>query len=211
MIDHLLISVGRPIVDERVNLLRRGWQAGQIEGYAANQSRPIGFGGRLQTFLLESGEDKRINGISYPATILYFGRRLPLGRDERPVLVPRRTLRDPLRQVVDILLGEFLPGGNGRHTERGILGRDAPHQLTLFRIARHDGAPPIPEIRECMGFGVEAQFALIIRGVRSVANEALVRKNRPNIPVKIDAPRSRSWLLSTDLDHVAGNEHDRDR
>ena len=71
----------------------------------------------------------------------------------------------------------------------------------------HDGAPPIPEIRERMSFRVEAQLALIVRGIRPVTNEALVRKNRPNIAIKIDMSRIRSCLRA-DLDRTARNERD---
>ena len=60
-IHELLVGVGRFVVRESVGFFGRGRDAGEVEGDAADEHVAIGFGRRLQSGLVETGTDERID------------------------------------------------------------------------------------------------------------------------------------------------------
>src|SRR6185503_7393591 len=72
--------------EKRRDLFRRGWQAGQVERGAANQSAPIRFGRGSEPALLEPGEDEVIDALLRPASRAHLRRRLSHRRPKRPEL-----------------------------------------------------------------------------------------------------------------------------
>ena len=85
-VDDLLIGVGRAVVQERLDLLGRRRQAGQVEAEAAEQRRAVGLGRGRQAVGLEARQDEGVDRVADPAAIL-DGRRLgPPRRPERPVV-----------------------------------------------------------------------------------------------------------------------------
>ena len=55
-----------------------------------------------------------------------------------------------------------------------IFGCDASHEIALLRMTADDGSPPIPQIRESVGFCIEAQFTFVVWGVRPVTDKTLI-------------------------------------
>ena len=96
-VDDLLVSVGRGIAREYVDLGRRRRQAGQVEAQAAEQGRTVGLGRGAKALRIEPRHDERVDRVADPGTIP-DGRDLrPLERLERPVgplLRGDRLLRD---------------------------------------------------------------------------------------------------------------------
>ena len=62
-IDQLLVGVGRRIVDEGIDLLRRRRQPGQVEGDPADERGPVGLRRRRQSFLSSRARMKASTGL----------------------------------------------------------------------------------------------------------------------------------------------------
>ena len=79
----------------------------------------------------------------------------------------------------------------GRHDLVGVVGEHPPHQFAPLRLAGHDGGlagvgRPQGRVRI-----VQPQAALPLGRVRPVALEAVVRQDRPHLPVVVDGGRGR--------------------
>ena len=61
MIDEVLPGVGRRIVDERGNLLRRGWQSDEIKVEPTYKNFSRREGGKRQTLLFQALQEKTID------------------------------------------------------------------------------------------------------------------------------------------------------
>ena len=71
-VDQLLVGVGRCVVDELLDLLRRRRQPVQVEVGAADQSAAVGLRrGSCRPFCLELGEDEGVDRIADRGGILH--------------------------------------------------------------------------------------------------------------------------------------------
>ena len=188
-VDDFFEGVGRFIADKGGDLFRRGRQARQLEGNAADQRAAIGGRGGRQRFGFQFREDKAVDRGLHPRGILHFGRRGLLDESERPVdtggrrwdsglrrslaFRPRRAHADPVGQRGDL---GGLQLARGRHLEGGIVPYGLDEQA-LVGIARDDGRPG-PAARDQGGAGVQAKCTLL--RLRSVAAKAFLKKHRPD-------------------------------
>ena len=180
-VDALFVSVGRFIGQESVEFGDGGRQAGQVISDAAEERGFVGFGGVLQAFLVEAGEDEIIDRIARP--VRFFGGRRggALRRDEGPVALPFSPFVDPLFQRGDLLRSEGAAGGDGRHPI-GAGGADPGEEMTIGGFTGDDYAV---RKRASIG-GVEAEVRHPFRGIRTVAGEAFVGEDGADFAVEVD-------------------------
>ena len=125
-IDELVIGIRGGIGDEGRHLFRSRRQAGEREGDAADERRPVGRGVEGQPLGRHAGLEESIDRV---AGVARCGRHL--GADdlpERPVLLVGGPGRDPARQQVLLGLRKlFVEVGRG-HDRVGIGGDDPRDQ-----------------------------------------------------------------------------------
>jgi hypothetical protein len=83
--------------------LSAGRQACKVERNTTDQRGAIGFGGRLQAFLLQPGQHEGINAIARPSTVLDRRQHRSDRHLEGPMLLPLRSLGDPRGQPLDLV------------------------------------------------------------------------------------------------------------
>ena len=185
-----------------------GRQTRQVERRATRQRPPVGIGRRRQPLGLQPGEDEAIDRIARPVGIGH-GRRLGADdRLERPVLVPGSALVDPAPQHVDLLVVQRLVGVGRRHPQPLVGVRDALKDKAGLGVPLDDwmAVRPFPEGAL---LGVEPQPHLPGALVRPMALEAVVRQDRPHLPLEVDG-RRRSRVL-TGRRRCAGERPGRER
>ena len=100
-------------------------------------------------------------------------------------------LRDPFFQQSLLGFSQLFTGFQRRHQIILVARHDPQKKFTLVRSARHNGGPIIHEIQGPRA-GIEPQAALAffptlaIFFIRTVTTDAIFRKHRPNIAIKID-------------------------
>ena len=168
---------------ECVDFGGRGGQAGQVERYAADERGPVGFGRRAETLALEALEHEPIDGIPGPLLVADLRKLRALGWDERPVLFPPGALLDPGADEGDLLIAERRTAERHPH---GRTGRgDALDDFALGRVAGYNGEPPA-QVLLGPGLSVKPQLREPLGIVGAVAGIAFVRKDRPDIAIKLD-------------------------
>jgi len=100
------------------------------------------------------------------------------------------TLDDPVVQQFFFVVAELLASVRRRHQVVLVIGCDAGEQFTPARGAGHDRRVAV-EISQRAFAGVEAQIGLAVAGIRPVAGEAFVGKNRADIAVELNLTGSR--------------------
>ena len=116
-----------------------------------------------------------------PARVLDRRQRGLPRRLERPVRRCRRPLLDPAAQHRDLRGGQLLAALLWRHQQIGVVGLDPVDQLALIRLAGHDRGASAFELGERAFLGVEPQPGLALVVVGTVAGEAIVREDRPDV------------------------------
>src|SRR5262249_29700160 len=100
---------------EAVDVVKTWGQAGEIVRQASNQNLPRGGLGWRESFLLEPGEDKRVDRVPDPTARAHSGRSGLLERLKSPmrgfgsgdqVVRPRCALADPFFQCCDLGIGK---------------------------------------------------------------------------------------------------------
>jgi hypothetical protein len=158
--DALVGTVGflAAVGEEGVDLLgRRGRQAGEIEGHAAEQGLKVGLGRGREPFLFKACENERINEVPAPRRVLHYGRVGLHGRHERPVRLVLRALLDPLRQRRDFRGRECLVHLGRGHAFVVVARRDALDEFALAGLGGDDGASALLGRRRCVLKRVEAR------------------------------------------------------
>ena len=180
---------------EGVDLLGGGREADQIVGNAAQESLGVGGRIRLQAFLLELGEDERVDGRLDPCAVLHFGNgRLGDGL-EGPVIAGlarksgelgraagrhRRAHLHPLFEDRDLVVRQLAARLLGRHRELGIGVADGLDQERFLEIARNDRRPFVAALEGAVA-GIEDEAAL--RGILAggVALIASIAEDRAHV------------------------------
>ena len=186
-----LVSLRLLVRDERVHLRDTRRQTGQVQRHATGQRVTVGLRLRKQAVLREPLENEGVDGIAdcrLPIADLRNGR--PHGLLVGPVSCELRAGFNPRGQQLHLARRDLLAQLGRRHHVIGIGGGDALEEQTLLRLAGHDHAAAIAEVREHALRRVHAQpdallAALALGGVRSVAMEALVGKNRADVPLEV--------------------------
>ena len=103
---------------------------------------------------------------------------------EAPVLTVGRALGDPAAEDIDLRGRDLLVRIRRWHHFLGVFREEALDQFAAIGVARLDRLDAILEGRGAFG-GVEAELALALLGVEAVAGEAVIGKDRADVPVEI--------------------------
>ena len=124
-------------------------------------------------------------GLRAQVLLTTAGGLRPDRRGEGPMLLPRRALGNPALQRVDLFGGQSLVRKLGRHPARFVCLRDPLNEQTGIRLARDDWRSRL-SFGECAFAGIQPQTRHARRLVRTVAVEAVIRKNRTNFALEIN-------------------------
>jgi hypothetical protein len=161
-VDDRLVSLGTFVRNERVQLLERRRQTGEIQRDAPEQRFLPGFGRRRKPLALETRQNERVDRVPQPGLRLH-GRRLgphdlrvrpvPLVPRLRPVVRARRARIDPVADHRDLLRRQrlFLV----RHARRD-LAEQALHERAVGGLAGLDHGARQPAAKRARA-RVEAQ------------------------------------------------------
>jgi len=83
------------IIQESIDLCRRGGQSGDVQRDAADQLFTRSFGRWLQFIVLDVFKNERIYRVANPSLVGNVWNGLPLGRNEGPVLLPFCAFTNP--------------------------------------------------------------------------------------------------------------------
>ncbi len=186
------LRVGPFLREESIDLLRSRRESGQIEEQSADARLGVGRRTRRHALLLELREHESVDRIRGPAGVLRFrrvGNGRSNGRDEGPVRLVVRALRDPSPHDLAFVGGERPPPAlRRRHAHVFVGARDAAQELAPVGTPRHDRRVTVADggrdLRE-----VEAQLGLTLARVGSVTPEAPIREDRADVAVVTDRLR----------------------
>ena len=190
-IDELPVGVGARIRDEGVDLVERRRQASQRQADPVDQRFAIGLRRRRHAFAFETGKDVRVDPVDGAIVETRARRRHVFGRQERPVALVFGAVGDPLTQNRLFAIRQGLVGRHGRHHIVLIRSVDAPDQFAAVGIPRHDRVALARSFKTLKRElrRVEPKAGLASFRVRAVALEAVLRKDRPDVPVVADVLR----------------------
>ena len=72
-IHHPFVGVWGPVLEKKISVFGGGWEPCKIEGNAASEDQSAGFWLGVKMLFFEFGEDKRIEGVSWPSWVTDFG------------------------------------------------------------------------------------------------------------------------------------------
>ena len=164
--------------DKRLHHFRRRRQPRQIEVQSPNQRHRVRIRRRFQSLRLQLSLHKPIHPMQRPARLLHLRRRTVLRRDIGPRLQILRSAINPATQDVDLLRLELLVRLRWRHQLVLVRGQNPCHKLARPRLprAQHFRSPRRR---------IQSQIRLPLLRIRSMAEEAFVRKDRPHLPIEI--------------------------
>ena len=168
------ISIGHLVSPEGGQIFRRRRKAGEIESHTTNESLRAGLRLQLQPPVREPAGDEIIDALILAATLVLQG-------NEGPVRLILRAFRDPLFKGCDL-------GGS----ERCQLRLGGGHVIIL--VGRQDAFDHLAVVRpagnDCLlAHGalalIKAQLGLTFLGIGTVAEEAFVRQDRPDVAIEL--------------------------
>src|SRR5262249_757101 len=157
----------------------------QVQRKASNQGASIRLRRRFQSLSFQPGENKSIDRVSNPLPRLDIGLFRTRRRDESPVLLPRRPFLNPSADGFDLLRIERLVRILWRHTTHSGGSRDALIHQALLRFGSDDRRTILP-FSESAFLSVQLEIHHAGVFVRTMALEAVVGKNRPDLTLEID-------------------------
>ena len=185
-VNYRFVRAGRGVGPERRRFFGRGRQAGQIQAHAAQQGFPVRFGGGSQPGVFQTFQHKKVNAVAGPGRVSNLGNGLRLGFGQCPVRLVFGPLLDPAQQH-GFFVGRQIAVGVGRGHHFIGIGVDQPEvHFASGQMPRHDGVfaafqrGPGPFRRG----EFEAAFLTFLVG--TVAEKALVGKNRLDVPVEVN-------------------------
>ena len=124
-----------------------------------------------------------IDPILRPIAVLQC-RQLRTGRrNEGPVRLPLRPLRDPTTNCFDLLRRQLLTAARRRHSLVVARGRDASEQFAFRRIARHEPTMSVA-VLEDLRIIIEPQLSLALFRIGAVTLKTGVGQDRPDIAIE---------------------------
>ena len=189
-IHDFFIRVRQRIAHERLYLFERGWKARERQRDAIDQRFLIGFLRGVESVAFEARQDEPIDIVHGAGGELDRRYRRLLRCDKRPMRLVHRALFDPLLQRRHLRVAERLIGRRRRHPGAGCRGRDAPNELALLWLPVHNrvAAHFVPQLGVRRVRLVEPQPCLPRCIALSMAAEAVVGEDGPDVPVEIDRP-----------------------
>ncbi len=214
-LDRARVRSRRSVGGKCLDLGRRRWKTGEIEG-EATQKR-LGRCPRRGTPRFTVGAarqpraHKRIDRIGRGSPAV--GRRHIDGvnRDEGPVRLVVRAFDDPTLQQRLLPLRQRQVRFGRRHHVVFKVRVDPADELAPRRIAWLDDRPAVANIFERSFPSVETELGLPLGGVRAVAAETSVGQQRPNLEAEVDAcyRRNRRFRRARRQERPAGLAADR--
>ena len=169
------------VLEEGVDLGRRGRQAREVEGHATDEALGVGFGAGGQALLRHLGAEEGVDRRG----ALRGGRDFRTDRDfEAPMLAVDGAFGDPAAKEVDLRRRDLLMRLGRRHDLFRVLAEDALDELARLGVARLHGLDAVIDRGGAFG-GVEAEVGLALLGVEAVASEAVVGEDGPDVPVEV--------------------------
>ncbi len=190
-VDQPLVSIGRGVGLEGVDLSGGRGEADQVEADATDQGRAIGLGHGAQALGLQPGQHEMIDRVAGPRPVTHFRRWDARRQRVRPVALPLRPLRDPSAEERDLLRVQRLPELRRRHDLVGIAGGDAADQLAVIDPGGDDRRAALA-IAERVFFPVEPQIGFPRLLVGPVAGVAVLGQDRPDLAVEVDGALARA-------------------
>ena len=181
--DLTFIRVLRPVAQKRIDLTWSGRKACEVQTEPAQQRCAIRLRRTPEPLSGQLGIDE---GIDRPRAAR-AGNCRPHGRHIGPVRLIHRALDDPTLDPGPLLRRDLLVGLGRRHEVVRIGGSETPYQFTFRRFPWDDSHLAGLPGSHCFVGKVEPQIRLPRVLVRAVAEEAIFRKNRPNIAIILNA------------------------
>jgi hypothetical protein len=135
---------------------------------------------------------------------MHAGNQRTHGWDIRPVPLIIGSLGDPTLERLLLCRREFLMCARRRHHFFGIIAENARNEFTLVGFAGDDG---LRAHGRCPL--VEAEFGLAAILVRPVAGIAILREDRPDIPVELHPDTLGCLTTDTSGETHAGDQENR--
>ena len=171
-----LVAVGTPVLGEGFDHGRVGRQPGQVEAEPARQRPAVGLGDRLQVVGGQLPPHEEVDCRRAGRSIR--SPRLEVG----PMFLVLGTLLDPRREDPLLRVSENLVRHLRWHGQERIRVRDPLDQLARRSVARLDHAAGQRVVTP-----VEAESRLASVRIRAVAGKAVLREDRSDIPVELNA------------------------
>ena len=132
-------------------------------------------------------------------------------RHERPVWLVRRPLSDPPLEQIDLFVSEPADlGFRRRHHGIGIGRDDSCDEFARGDILRHNRPTAAVELTRSLLGDVEPQTGLPVATVGTVAGEAVVGEDRPDVAVERDPGAGLCWR-GRHADGTKGHRQQHDR
>ena len=191
-IDILLIRHGGRIGDESGNLLRRRWQAREVETHPPGEHLPRSFAVGAHPFGRETRENEVVDRRLRPLRVARLRHLRPRDSLEGPVAPVGGAGCNPAAQQLCLGRRHRLADMRRRHNEIGIGRLDPGEQLAGRPIAGHDS--PVATVEHETGTSglIEPQSPLSLRGVGAMAGKAAVGEERTDVAVEVDRRNCRS-------------------
>ena len=171
-------------MNKGVDLDWSGWQADQVETKSTNQCHPVRLLRWFKSRFSQPCQHESINIIHHPSRFPGLGNCHLLGSGPCPVTFPLRSLVDPATNQLHLVLVEFLAGIRWRHLQIGIFRADSLEQLAAGAIPRFHRRQV--SIRKHALLQVQPQVRLASLFIGAMALVAVVRQDRPDLPVETD-------------------------
>ena len=162
------------------DVLRRRRKTGEIEAQPPGQRDRISSRTRREAFLLQSRQHKRIDRILHPVRVLHRRHLDQLQRFEGPMLLVFGSLGDPSLEEILLSGRQLLVGVWRRHQVVFVCRENPVDQGTGVRFAGDKRLH-----RQRFLANVETQICLPMFGVGTVAVEAVVGKDRPDVAIEL--------------------------
>ena len=172
------------VLKKTLHLSRSRWQAGQVEFQSADQRPAISPRVGLHKVGLQLAVDEFIDRV-HPR----LAKRRPLDPLERPMPPPLGTLFHPLFQRLDLFRGQRPTHIRRWHQVVHIRSGDPGEQFALRRVG---GVEHAVAVAVALGIELVVQPKITLScffRVWAVTVKTLVRKDREDVPRKINLPR----------------------
>src|SRR5262245_40817857 len=84
-LDKFFVGASGTVAQERIDLLQRGWQSGEVKGYAANERAFVRRERRRKSAGFDARQNEAIEIVVWPALVVDGRHRPSSKRLERPV------------------------------------------------------------------------------------------------------------------------------